>query len=129
MRTYIYLLSLLAFFAFSENTDIEEILSENENNFSLSEKSQSQVNDLSTEKEKDEVSSTGNGSGEEQVDGGIGEGKEDGEKMKGERRMAPTIDGTTATKEDDFKESLASAEEEVDPRAAMMAAIRARQQE
>ena len=51
MRTYIYLLSLLAFFAFSENTDIEEILSENENNFSLSEKSQSQVNDLSTEKE------------------------------------------------------------------------------
>tara|TARA_B100001113_G_scaffold265154_1_gene220066 strand:+ start:1862 stop:2611 length:750 start_codon:yes stop_codon:yes gene_type:complete len=51
MRTYIYLLSLLAFFAFSENTDIEEILSENENNFSLSEKSQSQVNDLSTEKD------------------------------------------------------------------------------
>ena len=51
MRTYIYLLSLLAFFAFSENTDIEEILSENENNFSLSEKSQSEVNDLSTEKD------------------------------------------------------------------------------
>tara|TARA_Y100000817_G_scaffold277273_1_gene239307 strand:+ start:52 stop:801 length:750 start_codon:yes stop_codon:yes gene_type:complete len=51
MRTYIYLLSLLAFFAFSENTDIEEILSENENNFSLSEKSQSQVNELSTEKD------------------------------------------------------------------------------
>ena len=51
MKTYIYLLSLLAFFAFSENTDIEEILSENENNFSLSEKSQSQVNDLSTEKD------------------------------------------------------------------------------
>ena len=51
MRTYIYLLSLLAFFGFSENTDIEEILSENENNFSLSEKSQSQVNDLSTEKD------------------------------------------------------------------------------
>jgi len=51
MRTYLYLLSLLAFFAFSENTDIEEILSENENNFSLSEKSQSQVNDLSTEKD------------------------------------------------------------------------------
>ena len=51
MRTYIYLLSLLAFFAFSENTDIEEILSENETNFSLSEKSQSQVNDLSTEKD------------------------------------------------------------------------------
>ena len=51
MRTYFYLLSLLAFFVFSENTDIEEILSENENNFSLSEKSQSQVNDLSTEKD------------------------------------------------------------------------------
>ena len=51
MRTYIYLLSLLAFFGFSENTDIEEILSENENNFSLSEKSQSQVNELSTEKD------------------------------------------------------------------------------
>tara|TARA_Y100001970_G_C13960678_1_gene712981 strand:+ start:72 stop:821 length:750 start_codon:yes stop_codon:yes gene_type:complete len=51
MRTYIYLLSLLAFFAFSENTDIEEILSENENNFSLSEKSQSEVNELSTEKD------------------------------------------------------------------------------
>ena len=51
MRTYFYLLSLLAFFAFSENTDIEEILTENESNFSLSEKSQSQVNDLSTEKD------------------------------------------------------------------------------
>ena len=51
MRTYIYLLSLLAFFGFSEKTDIEEILSENENNFSLSEKSQSQVNELSTEKD------------------------------------------------------------------------------
>ena len=51
MRTYIYLLSLLAFFVVSENTDIEEILSENETNFSLSEKSQSQVNDLSTEKD------------------------------------------------------------------------------
>ena len=51
MRTYFYLLSLLAFFGFSENTDIEEILSENENNFSLSEKSQSQVNELSTEKD------------------------------------------------------------------------------
>ena len=51
MRTYFYLLSLLAFFAFSENTDIEEILTENESNFSLSEESQSQVNDLSTEKD------------------------------------------------------------------------------
>tara|TARA_B100001029_G_scaffold177735_1_gene182962 strand:- start:2305 stop:3054 length:750 start_codon:yes stop_codon:yes gene_type:complete len=51
MRTYFYLLSLLAFFAFSENTDIEEILTENESNFSLSEKSQSQVNELSTEKD------------------------------------------------------------------------------
>ena len=51
MRTYFYLLSLLAFFAFSENTDIEEILTENESNFSLSEKSQSQVNDLSIEKD------------------------------------------------------------------------------
>ena len=51
MRTYFYLLSLLAFFAVSENTDIEEILSENESNFSLSEESQSQVNDLSTEKD------------------------------------------------------------------------------
>ena len=51
MRTYIYLLSLLAFFTFSDNADIEEILNENENNFSLSEKSQSAVNDLSTEKD------------------------------------------------------------------------------
>ena len=51
MRTYFYFLSLLAFFAFSENTDIEEILAENESNFSLSEESQNQVNDLSTEKD------------------------------------------------------------------------------
>ena len=51
MRTNILLLSLLAFFASAENTDIEEILNENESNFSLSEKSQDKVNDLSTEKD------------------------------------------------------------------------------
>ena len=51
MRTNILLLSLLASFAFAENTDIEEILNENESNFSLSEKSQDKVNDLSTEKD------------------------------------------------------------------------------
>ena len=51
MRTNIFLLSLLVSFAFAENADIEEILNENESNFSLSEKSQDKVNDLSTEKD------------------------------------------------------------------------------
>lgn len=51
MRPYIYLLSILAFITFSENADIEEILNENESNFSLSEQSQNRVDDLSTEKD------------------------------------------------------------------------------
>ena len=51
MKRYIYILSLLAVFAYADTADIDQILEENEDNISLSEKSQEKVDGLSTEKD------------------------------------------------------------------------------
>ena len=51
MKKYVYILSLLAVFAYADNADIDQILEENETSISLSEKSQEKVDGLSTEKD------------------------------------------------------------------------------
>ncbi len=51
MKRYVYIISLLAVFAYADNADIDQILEENEDNISLSEKSQEKVDGLSTEKD------------------------------------------------------------------------------
>ncbi len=51
MKRYVYLLSLLAVFAYADTADIDQILEENDSTISLSEKSQEKVDNLSTEKD------------------------------------------------------------------------------
>ena len=51
MKSYVYLLSLLAFFALSDTADIDQILEVNDNNIILSESSQENVDNLSDEKD------------------------------------------------------------------------------
>ena len=51
MKSYVYLLSLLAFFALSDPADIDQILEVNDNNIILSESSQENVDNLSDEKD------------------------------------------------------------------------------
>ena len=51
MKSYIYLLSLLAFFTFSDGADIDQILEVNDSNIVLSESSQEKVDNLADEKD------------------------------------------------------------------------------
>ena len=51
MKRYVYILSLLAVFAYADTADIDQILEENNSTISLSEKSQDKVDNLSTEKD------------------------------------------------------------------------------
>ena len=51
MKKNVYILYLLAVFAYADNADIDQILEENEESISLSEKSQEKVDGLSTEKD------------------------------------------------------------------------------
>ena len=51
MKSYVYLLSLLAFFALSDTADIDQILEVNDNNIVQSESSQEKVDNLSDEKD------------------------------------------------------------------------------
>ena len=51
MKSYVYLLSLLAFFALSDGADIDQILEVNDNNIIQSESSQEKVDNLADEKD------------------------------------------------------------------------------
>ena len=51
MKSYVYLLSLLAFFALSDGADIDQILEVNDNNIVQSESSQEKVDNLADEKD------------------------------------------------------------------------------
>ncbi len=51
MRNYLTILLLVAGFVVSENSDLDQILAENNSNINLSEKSQQEIDSLSTEKD------------------------------------------------------------------------------
>ena len=51
MRNYLAILLLVAGFVVSENSDLDQILAENNSNINLSEKSQQEIDSLSTEKD------------------------------------------------------------------------------
>ena len=51
MRNYLTILLLVAGFVISENSDLDQILAENNSNINLSEKSQQEIDSLSTEKD------------------------------------------------------------------------------